>query len=465
MRSFYYLIITFVLVSKIANAQARLICSVYFENGESQVSTKEKLKFLEAFAKFDSTRHYNLEIVAYADQVGNEKSNFLLASKRANFIKATLLKRLPNATILVKPIGEIGSAKLDSLKFYRRVDIFSSVVVKPKRNLAKDDIIIGERIVIEGILFVGSSSEFLPQSYESLDSLYTILNQRREYVVALYGHLNPYNEKGHRQFEPKEERTDIRTGLPNLSFSRAEAVLNYLNKKGIEKDRIVCLGMRSFYPISTKDINLNRRVEVVLKSVKIKDQSQEWVQLVERSKKERELVESAFNLKAIAALDSIYFRDQALRNEISSIDRTLPNNEERLKQLWEILDKSDAENLRVVEALIKKYGWLGRSSIGYRGEITLFLVIQHAPLATQKKYYGLMKLAVAKDEASAINLAYLEDRILVSEGRKQIYGTQLQFNAKTRKYELSPTIDEGRLNLRRAKLGLDPIEIYLKSFN
>jgi hypothetical protein len=41
----------------------------------------------------------------------------------------------------------------------------------------------------------------------------------------------------------------------------------------------------------------------------------------------------------------------------------------------------------------------------------------------------------------------------------------LQFNAKTRKYELSPTIDEGRLNLRRAKLGLDPIEIYLKSFN
>lgn len=450
---------------QIARAQSKLICSLYFENGLSTIQVIEKSKLQAALGKFDSTRRYNFEIVAYADQVGNAKANLKLAENRAKSVQTELIALLPNATIVVKPIGEIGSTHIDSLKYNRRVDVFRAVYVKPKRNLDKDDIIIGESIVLTGILFVGGSSELLSSSYKPLDSLVSVLKTRGEYVVSLLGHLNPYGDdwfkiKGNENLEA----VDLRTGLKNLSMARANVVMEYLIAHGVESNRVACFGLKGTQPISKIEGGLNRRVEVVLRRVRIKDKSSEWEQIVERSKKEKALVESAFNFKAIAALDSIYFRDQALRNQISEIEKTEGNHSEKLAAIWRELEKSDALNLKVVEDLISKYGWLKRSNIGYRGEITLFLVIQHAPLPVQKKYFPMMQAAVKKEEASAINLAYLEDRILVGEGKKQLYGTQLQRNDKTGKYELAPTQDEKNLNIRRAKIGLEPIEVYLKSF-
>ncbi len=449
---------------QIARAQSKLTCSIYFENGISSIQVIEKNKLQAALVKFDSTRRYTFEIVAYADQVGNAKANLKLAENRAKSVQTELLALLPNATIVVKPIGEIGSTHIDSLKYNRRVDVFRTVYVKPKRNLAKDDIVIGESIVLTGILFVGGSSELLPNSFKPLDSLVAILNERKEYVVSLLGHYNPYTNFSEIKPNPNEDEFDNKTGLKNLSYARANVVMEYFIANGIESNRLACFGLKGTQPINKIDVGLNRRVEVVLKRVRIKDKSSEWEQVIERSKKERALIESAFNFKAIAALDSIYFRDQALRNQISEIEKTEGNHSKAMDSIWLQLNKSDAENLKVVEDLISKYGWLKRSSIGYRGEMTLFLVIQHAPLLVQKKYFPFMQAAVKKEEASAINLAYLEDRILVSEGKKQLYGTQLQRNDKTGKYELAPTQDEKNLNIRRAKIGLEPIEVYLKSF-
>ena len=46
--------------------------------------------------------------------------------------------------------------------------------------------------------------------------------------------------------------------------------------------------------------------------------------------------------------------------------------------------------------------------------------------------------------------AYLEDRILMREGEKQIYGTQLHTNETTKKLELYPVENEESLDARRA---------------
>jgi outer membrane protein OmpA-like peptidoglycan-associated protein len=464
MKNLAFIFICLLFTGHWAIAQSKLICSLYFENGVSNIQANEKNKLQAVLVKLDSTRRYNFEIVAYADQVGNAKANLKLAEIRAKSVQTELITHLPNANIIVKPIGEIGSTHNDSLKFYRRVDVFRIVYVKPKRNLAKDDIIIGESIVLTGILFVGGSSELLSSSYKPLDSLVAILKERKEYVVSLLGHYNPYTSFSEVKPNPNEDEFDNKTGLKNLSYARANSVMDYFITNGIESSRLACFGLKGTQPINKVDVGLNRRVEVVLRSVRIRDKSSEWEQVVERSRKEKALLESAFNFKAIAALDSIYFRDQALRNQISEIEKTKGNHSKAMDSIWFQLNKSDAENLNVVEELISKYGWLKRSNIGYRGEITLFLVIQHAPLPVQKKYFPLMQAAVKKEEASAINLAYLEDRILVREGRKQLYGTQLLRNEKTGKYELAPAQDEKNLNIRRAKIGLEPIEVYLKGF-
>ena len=284
-------------------------------------------------------------------------------------------------------------------------------------------------------------------------------------MVTLYGHTNPYIERLQLRKDFGEEQFDDRTGLKNLSLARANLILNYLVQNGIEKERLACFGLKGTKPISKTNLEINRRVEVVLKSVKIRDKSKEWEQILERSKKEEELQQSKFNLIAIAALDTIYFKDQDLRNKISELESKYGAQSENMNNLWKEIEKADAGNIKVVSDLIEKYGWLGRSSVGYRGEITVFLVIQHSSLQMQKKYYGQMVEAVKKNEANEVNLAYLKDRILICEGKKQIYGTQVLYNEKTKLHEIAPLSDPIHVNEKRRKLGLSSIEVYLKQFN
>jgi len=123
----------------------------------------------------------------------------------------------------------------------------------------------------------------------------------------------------------------------------------------------------------------------------------------------------------------------------------------------------DSCNLAIIESLISKYGWPGKSFIGERGNYTVWLVIQHADLEVQEKYLPLMQESVSKNESRPVDLAYLEDRIKMRRGEKQVYGTQVTLN-NTGGQEIWPIEDEKNVNSRRAKLGLEPLEEYAKYF-
>jgi hypothetical protein len=58
----------------------------------------------------------------------------------------------------------------------------------------------------------------------------------------------------------------------------------------------------------------------------------------------------------------------------------------------------------------------------------------------------------------------MEDRILMSEGKPQIYGTQVHKIESNGQFELVETIDPEYLNQRRLKVGFEPIEVYLSNF-
>jgi len=55
---------------------------------------------------------------------------------------------------------------------------------------------------------------------------------------------------------------------------------------------------------------------------------------------------------------------------------------------------------------------------------SLSLVIQHASLRTQKKYYPLILEAEKNRKILSSNVAILEDRIAIREGRQQTYGSR-----------------------------------------
>ena len=124
----------------------------------------------------------------------------------------------------------------------------------------------------------------------------------------------------------------------------------------------------------------------------------------------------------------------------------------------------DSSNLAQVEEIIARYGWLGKSVIGGQANYTLWLVVQHADLATQEKYLPMLEKSVAEGESFAKTYAYLKDRVLMRHGEKQIYGTQV-VPSKTGMQEFWPIEDELNVNKRRAEAGLDPIEEYAKYFD
>ena len=159
--------------------------------------------------------------------------------------------------------------------------------------------------------------------------------------------------------------------------------------------------------------------------------------------------------------------DQKYRNEVEEIEKMALAADEKQKKvsaLWEKQEKVDKRNIKRLVQIINKYGWPGRSMVGKEGSLTAFLVIQHADLEYQKQYFPLLKEAVKRGEADSQDAALLEDRILMREGKKQIYGSQLHYNEVTKQLELWPIEDEDEVDARRARVGLEPLATYAKRF-
>jgi hypothetical protein len=148
-------------------------------------------------------------------------------------------------------------------------------------------------------------------------------------------------------------------------------------------------------------------------------------------------------------LSAIYDRDQKTRTRGDSV---------------EFMSYIDSCNLVQVERLIGKYGWMGKSMAGARGNTALFLVIQHAGLATQEKYLPLLQQSVAEGESRPADLALLTDRVLMRKGEKQLYGSQIVFNKSTGAQEIYPVEDEKNVDVRRKQMGLEPMKSYAKHF-
>jgi hypothetical protein len=129
-----------------------------------------------------------------------------------------------------------------------------------------------------------------------------------------------------------------------------------------------------------------------------------------------------------------------------------------IKQL-EAVDKDDTTWMKGV---VDKFGWPGNSLVGKDGAQAAWLLVQHADQdhAFQKRCLQLMQEADKKGEVDKTDLAYLTDRVLVGEHKKQMYGTQLE--DKNGAMVPSPIEDEVNVDKRRAAVGLGPLADYLK---
>ncbi len=167
--------------------------------------------------------------------------------------------------------------------------------------------------------------------------------------------------------------------------------------------------------------------------------------------------------KLIKELEDIYKQDQMYRTTL--------NYEENSNQVKDILNKTnllDKQNLERVEHIIEKYGINSipnRNESNFKANLAVFLVLQHADLPIRLKYIDLIKEAVNKGRLDSSYLATMKDRNLVDIGEKQIYGTQLEFNNETKKYEVLPIKDIENLDKLRHSVGLEPMEKMLSDYD
>src|SRR5688572_10590935 len=113
--------------------------------------------------------------------------------------------------------------------------------------------------------------------------------------------------------------------------------------------------------------------------------------------------------------------DKTPRLKIRPLLKDHDFNSPEVQALLKEMAANDGVNIRKVTAILDQYGWLGPEEVGPMASVALFLVIQHADLATQQKYLPMLREAVKAKKASAGNLALLEDRLALKTGHRQIY--------------------------------------------
>jgi hypothetical protein len=163
-------------------------------------------------------------------------------------------------------------------------------------------------------------------------------------------------------------------------------------------------------------------------------------------------------------LANIYDQDQEYRAQAMSAINQFGLRSKQVIVIAKKIEGIDSQNIAVVKSILKKYGWLGSKEVGEKASSAFYLVIQHASKNDRAFFLPIMKRAAHKNLARMQDLAHLEDRVALDQGRKQIYGTQLGLNESTKKYYLFPLKNPQTVDQRRSKMELIPIREFLSEW-
>jgi hypothetical protein len=122
--------------------------------------------------------------------------------------------------------------------------------------------------------------------------------------------------------------------------------------------------------------------------------------------------------------------------------------------------EEDCQNLEIAISIIENCGIPKKGELKRHHNIALWLAIQHSSRKTYIKKYFYAIERMYKDSILHGELyALMLDRKLMFEDKPQLYGSQFKGN---KLYEVD-NIDS--VKFRREKMGLEPLDLYLKQNN
>lgn len=216
----------------------------------------------------------------------------------------------------------------------------------------------------------------------------------------------------------------------------------------------------NFSPVyQCQSIIENRKVHKIDTFI-IKPYQYEWHCAIERC----ENYLKSRNEDLMQTMSRLKQNDRSIREDLKRMGNpAYENASPYVRTLWIKQSALDSINQIELEKIIEKYGYPGRDLVGTVLEDAAFYVIQHAPVEYQKKYFPVVKKAAMEKQIEAQLYGYLLDRILMHEGKKQIFGTQAVYNKETHRLEIYPISDMKGLRDLREFMGMDSLEEYMES--
>ena len=184
----------------------------------------------------------------------------------------------------------------------------------------------------------------------------------------------------------------------------------------------------------------------------------------------KKVEKTSINLELKKELSEIEFRDQALRfitdqtpkDSLDLIAKRIKVDPTYFKNNYKSVSVTlDGENIKRVEEIIAKYGYPGKALVGTPENRAAWIVIQHSSPQVIQKYLPMLREAVKNGDLDRQSMALTEDRNLMYQGKKQIYGSQ--FFEANGKPAFWPIENSEKVNELRKEAGfVQTIEEYSK---
>lgn len=273
MNKLYCYIAFLLLTSFTAVSQEEVVHSVYFEFDKYNMTEKQAADAVNFVSSIDTTRVESIQIYGYCDDRGKDAYNYKLSTNRANTIKDKMIEKGIKNKIIVTIEGKgriLLEEDIDNVtearSKNRRVDIVVNFRPAPPPplqpgmyDMIKKNMVVGDRVLLQNILFERGSSKLTTKSRLELDKIAKLLLKYKTLEFEIQGHVccTPSFQK---------EAIDKDTKKRELSKNRAFSVYKYLVSKKVNAKRMTYKGYGNTQSLG-KGSEYDRRVELVITKI------------------------------------------------------------------------------------------------------------------------------------------------------------------------------------------------------
>lgn len=158
--------------------------------------------------------------------------------------------------------------------------------------------------------------------------------------------------------------------------------------------------------------------------------------------------------------------EQAPRLVLSDLDLSALSEMEKQTMwggIWELITPIDQANQSQLLEMVPEEGWFSISSYGREAAGSAFLIVQHSNPALWRRFLPAIEAMVLADEADGSTYALMYDRLALSEGRPQRYGSQMQCSAGQYAV-MEPVENMEQIDALRSSVGLGSLSENLERF-